>query len=322
MASARSGPIPAADGRGPRRARARPAKLRAQADDFLRQLAAARGASEHTLRAYRLDLQALFTFLDTRGIDDARAVTARTLRSFLAEQDEQGLARASIQRRLSAVRSFFRHLLRAGRIEAHPAQGLRTARARRGLPKALELSEVERLIASPDLSTPSGRRDRALLECLYSAGTRAAELVGLERGDLDLAGGVARVRGKGKKERLAPLGSHALAALQDYLADPARPRPRPGAANAVFLNPRGGRLTTRSLGRILERACRTAGLVRHASPHTLRHSFATHLLEAGTDIRTVQALLGHHRLNSTEIYNHVARRNVTATKSPLDLLGE
>jgi integrase/recombinase XerC len=275
-------------------------------EDYLRELAAARGASPHTLRAYRGDLRELVRFLETRGIEDPRAVDARTLRAFLAELDRRGLAPGSRARRLSAVRSFFAQLLKHGRIAAHPALGLRPARSARGLPRALELSEVERLLAAPQSDTTSGRRDRALLECMYSAGTRAAETIGLDRSDLDLARGVARVRGKGKRERLAPLGSHAVRALQEYLADPGRPRPLPSAASAVFLNRRGGRLTTRSLGRLLERACLEAGLTRSASPHSLRHSFATHLLDRGADLRAVQELLGHAHLVTTQIYTHVS----------------
>jgi integrase/recombinase XerC len=280
--------------------------LREHVQDYLRELAAARGASAHTLRAYEADLEALLAFLATRAIDDPDAVNARVLRSFLATLDEQGLARSSIQRRLSAVRSFFKYLVRAGRARVHPALGLRSARARRPLPKALEVGEVERLLAAIEDDPPRARRDKALLECMYSAGTRAAETVGLERADLDLERGVARVRGKGKKERLAPLGSHAVAALRAYLGDPARPRPVPAAANAVFLNPRGARLSTRALGRILERACLRAGLTRPASPHTLRHSFATHLLDRGCDLRAVQELLGHAHLVTTQIYTHVS----------------
>jgi integrase/recombinase XerC len=275
-------------------------------DDWLRELSAARGASPHTLRAYRSDLDALLEFLAAREIVDPRRVTARHLRAFLATLHEAGLSRTTIQRRLSAVRTFFKHLLRSGRVDGHPAEGLRAARTRRSLPKALGIDEVERLLESTDTGSATGRRDRALLECMYSAGTRAAETVGLERADLDLARGVARVRGKGKKERLAPLGSHAIEALRAYLSDPERPRPRPAAGSAVFLNPRGGRLTTRSLGRIVERACQRAGLLRSATPHTLRHSFATHLLDRGADLRSVQELLGHANLVTTQIYTHVS----------------
>jgi integrase/recombinase XerC len=204
------------------------------------------------------------------------------------------------------VRSFFKHLARHGQADADPAVGLLRARGKRPLPKALTVEEIERLIERPDRASPGGRRDRALLECMYSAGTRAAETVGLDRADVDLARGVARVRGKGKKERLAPLGRHAVAALGDYLLDPLRPRPKPAAARALFLNSRGGRLTTRSLGRILEHACARAGLTRAATPHTLRHSFATHLLDRGADLRSVQELLGHAHLVTTQIYTHVS----------------
>ncbi|MSR60999.1 MAG: tyrosine recombinase XerC [Planctomycetes bacterium] len=280
--------------------------MRALVAAYLRELAAARGASPHTLRAYGQDLEALLSFLEQRELDDPAAVSARVLRSFLAAQDEQGLARSSIQRRLSAVRSFFKHLVKLDLLAAHPALGLRPARVRRPLPHALEISEIERLLATADAGSARGRRDLALLELMYSAGTRAAETVGLERADVDLERGVARVRGKGKKERLAPLGSFAVRALRDYLADPERPRASVAAANAVFLNPRGGRLTTRSLGRIVERACQRAGLTRPATPHTLRHSFATHLLDRGADLRAVQELLGHAHLVTTQIYTHVS----------------
>jgi site-specific recombinase XerD len=280
--------------------------LRALVPVYLRELAAARGASVHTLRAYEGDLGSLLAFLDARGIDEPGLVTARVLRSFLASLDERGLARSSIQRRLSAVRSFFKHLVKHGLAPVHPALGLRSSRAQRPLPKALEVGEVERLLAAAGGGDARARRDLALLECMYSAGTRAAETVGLDRADLDLERGVARVRGKGRKERLAPLGSHAVCALRDYLSDPGRPRPALEAANAVFLNPRGGRLSTRALGRIVERACLRAGLTRPASPHTLRHSFATHLLDRGADLRAVQELLGHAHLVTTQIYTHVS----------------
>jgi integrase/recombinase XerC len=285
---------------------------RSAAQRFLGDLAGARGASAHTLRAYEKDLDEFLAFLERRGIDDARAVTPRTLRSFLVELDERGLARTSVQRKLSAVRSFFKFLIKRGELDAHPSLGLRAGKQRKRLPRTLEVGEVEALLATPDVTTSAGLRDRALLECMYSAGTRAAETVGMNRGDLDLRRGVARVRGKGRKERLAPLGSFAVAALEAYLADPARPRPSAAARDAVFLNPRGGRLTTRSLGRIVERAVLAAGLKRNATPHTLRHSFATHLLDRGADLRAVQELLGHAHLVTTQIYTHVSIERLRA----------
>ncbi len=280
--------------------------MRAQVDGFLKELAAARGASEHTLRAYRGDIDGFLAFLAERGVASARAVTPRILRSYLAELDGRELSRATIQRKLSAVRSLFTHLLKKGAIDAHPASGLRPRRGERRLPSALEIGEVESILAAPDLATHAGRRDRAILELMYSAGTRAAETIGLDRGDLDLRRGIARVRGKGKKERIAAVGSFAVQALKAYIEDPERPAPAPRARQAVFLNPRGGRLTTRSLGRIVDQRSLQAGVRRRATPHTLRHSFATHLLDRGADLRAVQELLGHAHLTTTQIYTHVS----------------
>ena len=280
--------------------------MQAEVDRFLKELAAARGASEHTLRAYRGDLAAFCAFLAARGIADPAAVGPRTLRGWLAELDGRELARTSIQRKLSAARSFFRHLLKQGRIDAHPAAGLRQRRSARNLPAHLSIEEIEALLAAPDVARHGGRRDLAILELMYSAGTRAAETVGLERRDLDLARGVARVRGKGRKERMVAVGRFAVEALEAYLADPGRPRPTARAADAVFLNLRGGRLTTRSLGRIVDQCTSRAGTRRRATPHTLRHSFATHLLDRGADLRAVQGLLGHAHLVTTQIYTHVS----------------
>jgi integrase/recombinase XerC len=293
--------------RGDRAAQpARPTPLERAAEVWLAELAAARGASPHTLRAYRGDLSGFLAFCAERGVREPRELTPRTVRGWLAHLTAGEHARATVQRRLSGVRSFLGHLVERGALAAHPAAGLRQRRSERRLPGALSLAEVEALLAAPDPGTPAGRRDRALLELLYSAGTRAAETVGLERADLDLARGVARVRGKGRKERLVALGSHAVAALSAYLSDPARPKPEPSAAHAVFLGPAGGRLSTRTLQRIVERCVRAAGIHRPATPHTLRHSFATHLLDRGADLRSVQGLLGHAHLTTTQIYTHVS----------------
>ncbi|MEX1024232.1 MAG: tyrosine recombinase XerC [Planctomycetota bacterium] len=283
-----------------------PHPLEARVGRFLVQLAATRGASPHTLRAYRADLAEWLRFLGERGLEDPREVTGRTMRAYLVRLDDRGLARPSIERKLSAVRSFFRHLLERGELDADPSRGLRQARRARHLPGALDENEIARLLAAPDATKHAGRRDRALLETMYSAGTRAAETVGIDRPDLDLARGVVLVRGKGRKERLAPLGRFAQEAVAAYLADPQRPRPRPMAAHAVFLNQRGGRLTTRSLQTIVSRAVIAAGITRRATPHTLRHSFATHLLDRGADLRSVQELLGHEHLVTTQIYTHVS----------------
>jgi integrase/recombinase XerC len=282
------------------------ARLLGEIDRFLHHLAATRGASPHTLRAYGTDLVELAGELAELGVREPGAVSPRHLRRWLARLDERGLSPATMQRKLSSMRAWFRFLEREGRVARHPAAGLRQRRSPRRLPGALELAEVEALLAAAGDDTADGRRDRALLELMYSAGTRAAETVGLDRGDLDLRGGVARVRGKGRKERLAAVGRYAVEALAAYLADAARPKPAARDPHALFLNPRGGRLTTRSLGRIVARRARLAGLTRHVTPHTLRHSFATHLLDRGADLRAVQELLGHAHLVTTQIYTHVS----------------
>ena len=284
--------------------------MRQHVERFLATLAATRGASEHTLRAYRADLEELVVHLEQRSISDPSQVRPLHLRRFLASLDDRGLARSSIQRKLSAARSLFKELQRQGLVDVHPATGLRQARASRPLPGCLSESEVTALLEAPDDSTALGRRNRALLEFMYSAGTRASETVGLNRADISFesnqSGALARVRGKGRKERLAPVGSFAVRALLNYIDDPERPRPKEKAGDAVFLNRMGGRLTTRSLERIVHQAVLAAGIMRTATPHTLRHSFATHLLDHGCDLRSVQDLLGHAHLTTTQIYTHVS----------------
>jgi integrase/recombinase XerC len=284
-------------------------ELAREIEGFLLELAAARSASPHTLRAYRTDLSELALSLERQGLRHPGQVRHAALRLWLVELDQKELARASIQRKLSACRSFFGWLLRRGVIAVHPAARLRQARAGRPLPSHLSESEVESLLSSPDEQRSLGLRDRALLEFLYSSGARAAEAAALDWRDVDLERGVALVRGKGRKERLVGLGRAACAALERYRADVSRARAARGpvsAREAVFQNARGGRLTTRSMGRVVERAVRSAGLVRRATPHTFRHSFATHLLDRGADLRSVQELLGHAHLETTQIYTHVS----------------
>ncbi|MEZ6017255.1 MAG: tyrosine recombinase [Planctomycetota bacterium] len=282
------------------------ASLDAHVDAFLARLAAARGASPHTLRAYGRDLSEFVAFAEGRGVRGPEGLEPRALRHYLAALEERGLAKASVSRKLSAVRSFLKALVAEGHLEASPALGLRRRRTARRLPGVLSEDEIAALLAAPDPTTTKGRRDRALLEVLYSAGTRASETVGLDRAHIDLKAGVGRVLGKGGKERLVALGSFARAALTEYLADPARPKPTLRAGDALFLNHRGGRLTTRGLEDVVHAAVLRAGIVRRATPHTLRHSFATHLLDRGADLRSVQELLGHAHLTTTQIYTHVS----------------
>ena len=273
---------------------------------YLHRLESARGASPHTLRAYSRDLHHFLLFLDGRGLKEMSGLNPRTLRAWLGALDDRGLASTTIQRKLSSVRGFLRYLVDEGALETNPALGLRQRRRPRHLPSVLSEEEIASLLQAPDPETPLGLRDRALLEVMYSAGTRAAETVGLDREDLDLSGGVARVLGKGRKQRLAALGSYAVKALEAYLGAPDRPHPRRTNPDAVFLGQKGTRLTTRSLERIVARHVLGAGIRRHATPHTLRHSFATHLLDRGADLRSVQELLGHAHLVTTQIYTHVS----------------
>jgi len=280
--------------------------LTSDVDNYLHRLANARGASEHTLRAYGADLNDLAEHLESRKLEDPREIKPLHLRTWLAALDERELSSATIQRKLSSARSFFRWLLEEGRIDLSPVAGLRQRRSHRHPPGVLSIEEVEALLASPDAETAIGCRDKALFEVMYSAGLRAAETVGLDRSDLDLKANCIRVRGKGRKERLALLGEPAERALMDYLSNARRPKPQTDALEAVFLNSQGGRLTTRSLGRRVEHHCTAAGLSRRATPHTLRHSFATHLMDKGCDLRGIQELLGHAHLATTQIYTHVS----------------
>ena len=274
-------------------------------DRFLEELASTRGASGHTLRAYGADLAEFAAFLERRDVSRPSEIQPRTLRGFLGHLEERNLSDTSVQRKLSAVRSFLNWLVRIGTLESTPASGLRARKSSRRLPSVLSEEEIEALLSAPDSSTALGRRDRAILEVMYSAGTRASETVGLNERDVDRRRGVARVIGKGRKERLAALGSHALAALADYVGDAKRPKAS-GGQRPLFLNARGGRLSTRSLERIVDKYVLGAGIQRRATPHTLRHSFATHLLDRGADLRAVQELLGHAHLVTTQIYTHVS----------------
>ena len=277
--------------------------------DFLTHLAIEKNSSGQTVKSYREDLTQALEFLRTHLKKDsleARDWNTRALRAFLAWLHEQGYAKTTIARRLAAVRTYGKFLCREGTIASNPAEALRSPRLNKTLPHFLTVEDIRRLLASPSVHTPFGRRDRAMLESLYSAGLRVSELCGLNLDDADLGDGVLLIRGKGKKERLALLGDQAIAALKAWLGDRRELLASVGAvAVAIFLNKSGGRLTTRSVGRLLEGHLKRAGLDPRTTPHTLRHSFATHLLDNGADIRGVQELLGHKSLATTQVYTHV-----------------
>ncbi len=262
---------------------------------FLRYQAVERGASANTLRSYRADLQQFRRFLAARRVGQIAQVDARLLRRYLAGLYEAGLSRASIARKLAAIRSCLAFLTRRGGLAKNPAREVGAPRPPKRLVSFLPVDETVALLEH----SAGGARDTAILEVLYATGARVAELCGLDRADLDRSEGTVRVRGKGAKERMIPVGDAALRALDAYLLT------RGDGDGPLFCNPRGGRLTVRSVHRIVKTRSRAAGLTRRVTPHTLRHTFATHMLDAGADLRLIQDLLGHSRLSTTQRYTHV-----------------
>ena len=296
--------------------------MRTAIERFIDYLRVERNASPLTLKSYEEDLIALVLYLEE--VEDRRVkineVSTLDLRRFVARLQEEGYAKSTISRKLACLRSFFRFAVRESWIESNVAKPLRNPRIGRKLPHFLSADEIAKLLESPSASSASGLRDRAILETMYSSGLRVSELVALEIQDIDFSSGLIRVRGKGRTERLTPLGSFAQRALKNWLTK-RKPDPKAGkdAADAVFLNRFGRRLTSRSVGRMLEKCLKKAGLDQRTSPHTLRHSFATHLLDRGADIRSVQELLGHQSLITTQIYTHVSTtrlREVYETAHP------
>jgi len=277
-------------------------------DRFLSYLRDQRRMSPRTVLAYASDLEQFRGFLtrDDRPAPGPDGIDTLAVRGFIARLSRSGLAKSSVARKLSAVRSFLRHAVRDGVLEASPAEGLPTPKVPKPLPRDLTVDEVFNLLDRIVDDGLAGARDRALLELLYATGVRVGELVGLDLEDLDLTSRVIRVLGKGNKERLVPFVVKAGQLLQVWLDRSTAIRAKGAAANAVFLNLRGGRLTDRSVRRILDRRLSEAAIHAHLSPHALRHSFATHMLGAGADLRAIQELLGHASLSTTQRYTHVS----------------
>ena len=294
--------------------------------DYLSHLGVERGLAANTLSSYRRDLRRYVAHLSTRGIDDVVSIQEGDVLAFLAalrtgDEDHAALGPASAARAVVAVRGFHRFCLREQIVTVDVSAAVKPPRPAARLPKALPLSDVEAILSAAGApGTALASRDRALLEVLYGTGARISEAVGLDVDDLDLDEGTALLRGKGGKQRIVPVGSYALEAVVDYL-QASRPRlvsaARPGPA--VFLNARGGRLSRQSAWTVLVKAARAAGITHEVSPHTLRHSFATHLLDGGADVRVVQELLGHASVTTTQIYTLVTvekLREIYATAHP------
>ena len=296
---------------------------------FLDYIDGERNFSAHTVRSYAADLVQFARYLaadpgadltadelpEEDDLDAGRIEHAMLdadpmqVRGFLAMMRNSGYSKSTVARKLASLRSFYKYLVRTGRLESSPVSVLRTPRQDRRLPKFLDIQQIDALLAAPDTATILGARDRAILETIYSAGLRISELTGLNVEDLDELGEVLRIRGKGRKERLVPLGAKAIEAIDAYLA---RRKSEAGGtpAGALFVNRSGKRLTDRSIRRKLDGYLLAAGIDIHVSPHVLRHSFATHMLNAGADLRSVQEMLGHENLSTTQIYTHITSRRL------------
>ncbi len=286
--------------------------MRNQIDQFIKYLTLERGASEHTCRGYLNDLSHLEGFISTSGLYpisesgevDVRRVDRDIIRIYLRALFRSN-KKSSIARKLASIRSFFQYLVREGVISRNPAKGVATPKAEQYLPNTLTIDEIFRMLDAPDKSNSSGLRDRAILELLYSSGIRVGELTQLNCDDVDLELGIIKVLGKGRKERIVPIGSKAIEAIRDYLR---RRVFSSGDGNEcpLFINTRNDRLTDRSVRRIVGKYGKRCVFGKSITPHVLRHTFATHLLDAGADLRDIQELLGHVSLSTTQRYTHVS----------------
>jgi integrase/recombinase XerC len=265
--------------------------------------------SPETVRAYEGDLEQFGAFLEEEHLGapppGPEGIDALAVRGFVAHLHRSGLLKTSIARKLSTVRSFLRHAVREGRMETNPGKSVPTPRLPKRLPRNLSVDEVFALLDAIDGGDPASRRDRAILEFLYATGLRVGELAALDLADVDLGAGMVRVLGKGRKERIVPFGSQARTTLERWFETAAPWRALGADPEALFLNLRGGRLTDRSVRRILDRRLHEAAIAARISPHALRHTFATHMLGAGADLRAIQELLGHASLSTTQRYTHV-----------------
>jgi len=273
-------------------------------DLFLRHMSSEKGLSDHTLRAYRKDLE---IFIETSGLEDLRETGVNDIRGFVASQVSQGLSRATISRRLAALKSFFAYLCREGICVKNPAKVVPSPKLPRKQPSFLSVDDAFGLVEMPEGTGFIPSRDRAILELFYSSGIRVGEMAALDAEHVDLKDGLIRVRGKGKKERIVPFGEKAMDAIRTYLAERSLLKKR---KEGLFLGRNGQRLSDRSIRRIVVRYAREFGIHDRIGPHTLRHTFATHLLQQGADLRVIQELLGHESLSTTQKYTHLDIRHL------------
>jgi len=272
--------------------------------EFMEKLKHERSFSKHTLRAYHTDLTQFDSFLRDEKCKNLKRVNHLLLRKYLAILRSRNYSRTTIVRKLASLRSFFKFLNQEAVLESNPFEILRTPKQTKKLPHFLSINDIDTLLKTPDESEVSGLRDRAILETLYSTGIRVSELVGLNEEDVDFYGEMVKVQGKGKKERLVPIGSYAIKALNEYINSKKKKKGL-GKNVPLFLNKYGDRLSSRSVARSLDKYLKLTGINLTTSPHTFRHSFATHMLDKGANLRAVQELLGHSNLSTTQIYTHV-----------------
>jgi integrase/recombinase XerD len=277
-------------------------------DQFMGHIKVEKGLSANTIVAYNRDLLAFFEFLKTRGVTPLQ-VRQNDLVSFVAEKRPQ-LAARSLARCLVSIRMFYRFCVSEGKITSNPARLLGIPKLYQHLPNILSRDEVETLLLQPDGQTVLGKRDKAMLEILYATGLRVTELIGLKMHNINLGAGFIRTIGKGSKERIIPMGGEAIGALKEYLQNGRPILLQKRTSTFLFLNGRGKPMTRQGFWKILKHYALKAGITRRVTPHTLRHSFATHLLEGGADLRSVQIMLGHSDISTTQIYTHVARERL------------
>ncbi len=278
--------------------------------EYSNYLAVEKGLSKNTLESYRRDLNKFITFMDKRKIKEPEIIDRESLNIFIGELKKNGNATSSISRCIASIRSFFNYLLQEGVIESNPALELESPRIEKRLPRVLTTQEVDQLLSQPKPGEHNGLRDRAMLELLYASGIRVSELVSLNITDFDPLVGYLRCRGKGMKERIVPIGSIAINYVNDYLDKSRAKQLKKNGEPALFVNHHGSRMTRQGFWKILKKYARKSNIKGDVTPHTLRHSFATHLLENGADLRSVQEMLGHSDISTTQIYTQITRRKI------------
>jgi len=278
--------------------------------EFIYFLSVEKGLSNNTLDSYQRDLRKFFLFIEKNNINEIEHISRNVITDYLLEQKEKGMAATTLTRNLASIRSFYQFLQKEQIITENPSLELETLKTEKKLPHVLSFSEVELLLNQPESGNTIGQRDKAMLELLYATGMRVSELVSLDVSDVNMKMGFIKCIGKGKKERMIPLGSIALLNVQEYLKSSRPKLLKHKEEKAIFLNQKGTRLTRQGFWKILKKYTLIAGIRTDITPHTLRHSFATHLLENGADLRSVQEMLGHADIATTQIYTHVARSKI------------